>query len=181
VTLSFTPIVSGPFTGSITVDTDVGAVEVPMSGSAGPPGNLQITPSSLDFGQVSLGDTATRSFTVQNTGGVRITLTKSKPPGSGVGFGADSQLAEGTNVDPGASQTLQVHFTPDHAGPAQDQWVITADDGNGPQTVLLSGNGGTGSGGTGSATGGCGTPGPVALWPLLTLLPWAFRRRREAR
>jgi len=181
VTMSFTPVVSGPFTGSITVDTDVDPVEVPMSGSAGPPGNLQITPSSLDFGQVSVGDTVTRSFTVQNTGGVRITLTKSKPPGSSVGFGADSQLAEGTTVDPGASQTLQVHFTPDHAGPAQDQWVITADDGNGPQTVLLSGNGGTGSGGTGSATGGCGTPGPVALWPLLTLLPWAFRRRPEAR
>jgi iron transport multicopper oxidase len=173
LTLAFAPTQTGTFTDSITVVTDVGSVQVPMSGSGGVPGNLQITPGALDFGQVSVGMTATRNFTIQNTGGVRITLTKSKPPGSDIGFGADSQLSEGTTVDPGASQSLQVHFTPAKVGPAQDQWVLTADDGNGPQTLLL-----TGSGGMSRASGGCGTPGPLALWPLLTLLPWALRRRR---
>jgi uncharacterized protein (TIGR03382 family) len=175
VTLSFAPTDAGTFTDSIVVDCDVGSLEVPMSGSAAPPGNLQISPQSLDFGQVSVGSTATRTFTIQNTGGSRITLTKSKPPASGAGFASDSDLPEGTTVDPGASQTLQVHFSPTRVGAAQDQWVITANDGNGARALLL-----TGRGSETGAHGGCGTPGPLGSWPWSALLAWAALRRRRS-
>ena len=116
------------------------------------------------------------AFTVKNTGGSRVTVTKSKPPGLNVGFEALDSLQEGATIDPGATRTLHLQFAPQTPGSAADQWVINADGAQGILTVGLHGQGQTGS--SGSSSSGCSTTGAAALWPLLALLPWAALRRR---
>jgi uncharacterized protein (TIGR03382 family) len=127
---------------------------------------------------VALGQSKVLSFQITNTGGSRVTVTKSKPPGLAVGFTNQDTLQEGTTIDAGQTQTLHVQFAPTKAGPAADHWVINADGNQGVLTLPLSGTGGS-SGSGSDPSKGCSSPGGgVALWPMLMLLPWLLRRRR---
>ena len=180
VTLTFAPSVVGDYQDDLTVDTDQGSVVTHLTGSAGTVGLLQLSTSLLDFGDVRLGQTAKKSFTLHNGGGSRLRVNKSQPPGLAVGFTAGVQLPEGTTLDPNQDLTLEVDFTPTSAGPEQDRWVITADDGQGPQQLMVKGTGVTGSGETGKS--GCTSAGgTVAWWASLLLAPLLLRRRRAPR
>lgn len=141
VTATFAPTAVGLFTGELEVATSAGIVEVPVSGSAGTPGRLEITPSTIAFGPVVAGSSAAATFRLTNTGGSALTITKSKPPASGTGFAATTSLVEGTTVLAGASLTQTVRFAPEPLGARSDAWLITADDGSGPHTVTLTGTG----------------------------------------
>jgi len=179
VTLQFAPTEGGDFTDDLTVDTDQGSVEVHLTGTAGSAGQLQLSTMLLDFGEVQVGQTAKKSFTLHNGGESRLRVNKSQPPGLAIGFTAAVQLPEGTTLDPDQDLPLEVDFTPAAAGPAQDRWVITADDGQGPQQVMVKGSGVTGSGNGGTGTSGCTTAGvAMGWWPFLLLAPWLLRRRR---
>ncbi|HET9038186.1 MAG TPA: choice-of-anchor D domain-containing protein, partial [Myxococcaceae bacterium] len=178
VTIQFAPTQEGQFEDELVLATDQGAVAVPMTGTSADIGVLQLSTTALDFGQLRVGDTTQRSFTITNVGGTRLRVNKSQPPGLEIGFEAMNQLPEGTTLDPGASMSLQVSFTPPKNGPAEDRWLITADDGQGPQEVALRGTGGEQS----SDTGGCSAPGTgLGWWPSMLLLPWLLRRRRAPR
>ena len=174
VTLTFAPTDGGDFADDLTVDTDQGSVAVHLTGSAGSAGQLQLSTPLIDFGDVPVGQTGKKSFTLHNGGQSRLRVNKSQPPGLAVGFTAAVQLPEGTTLDPGADMTLEVDFTPPVAGPAQDRWIITADDGQGPQQVVVKGNGGTGEGKSGCASAG----GSMGWWTGLLLAPLLLRRRR---
>jgi hypothetical protein len=181
VTLQFAPTAAGDYQDALTVDTDQGSVEVNLTGTAASAGALQLSTTLLDFGQVQVGQTAKKSFTVHNGGGSRLRVNKSQPPGLSIGFTAGVQLPEGTTIDPDQDLVLEVDFTPASPGAAQDRWVITADDDQGPQQVVVKGTGVTGSsnGGTGSGTSGCTATGAaMGWWTSLLLAPWLLRRRR---
>jgi hypothetical protein len=176
VTVSFTPTATGDFVSELTVATDVAAfpLQVPMSGTAGTVGKIEISPTSLDFGQVKLGQTVRKSFIISNAGGSRISVNKSQPPGGGMGFAAVVQLPEGSTIDPGDSRTLEVSFTPTAVGSVEDRWVLTADDDQGLQEVQFRGSGQAKSGAVDS---GCSSAGGLWPWCVVLLLPWALRRR----
>jgi hypothetical protein len=140
VTLSFDPTATGAFSDQIELETTGGNVAVGLSGSAGQPGNLQIAAETNDFGQIAVGASATRSFTVTNTGGTTVTITKSKPP-SGGAFNATTTLAEGSTIAAGASVTESVTFAPTAAGPASGTWAINGDDSSGLHEVGFTGTG----------------------------------------
>jgi Abnormal spindle-like microcephaly-assoc'd, ASPM-SPD-2-Hydin len=181
VTLQFAPTAAGDYQDALTVDTDQGSVEVNLTGTAASAGELQLSTTLLDFGQVQVGQTAKKSFTVHNGGGSRLRVNKSQPPGLSIGFTAGVQLPEGTTLDPDQDLVLEVDFTPASPGAAQDRWVITADDDQGPQQVVVKGTGvtGSGNGGTGSGTSGCTATGAaMGWWMSLLLAPWLLRRRR---
>jgi hypothetical protein len=169
VTVSFAPTETGEFIDQLVVTADVGPpLIIPMSATSGLIGNLEISPRDHDFGQVKLGQTAQRSFIISNTGGSRLTVNKSQPPGGGVGFAAVVDLPEGSTLEPGASQTLEVAFTPRNAGSVEDRWVLTADDDQGLQEVHFRGSG--------AGDGGCSSAGGLWPWAALFLLPWTWRR-----
>jgi MYXO-CTERM domain-containing protein len=108
-----------------------------------------------------------------------VTVTKSKPPGTGVGFTNTDNLQEGSTIGPGKTRTLHVQFQPQQAGPATDHWTINADGDQGVLTLELTGTGVGASGGDPSK--GCSSTGAgAALWPLLGLIPLALRRRRPS-
>lgn len=80
ITVTFKPTEVGAFTDEIGLETTGGNRAVGLSGSAGLSGALQISSEAIDYGQVTVGGTAARTFTVTNTGGTDVTITKSKPP-----------------------------------------------------------------------------------------------------
>jgi len=174
-TVLFAPTQAGQFDDQLVLVTDQGAVEVPMSGVSASEGKLQLSTATLDFGQVRVGDTAQQSFTISNGGGTRLRVNKSQPPGLSIGFAAVNQLPEGTTLDPGADMNLTVSFTPPQLGQAQDRWLITADDDQGPQTVEVTG---TGVEPLTAKASGCSAAGAVPVAPL-ALLPWLLLRRRR--
>jgi iron transport multicopper oxidase len=140
VTVTFHPTSEGAFQNEFGMETTGGNGIVPVSGSAGPPGALKITTEKNEYGEVAVGQTAARSFTITNTGGTNVSITKSKPPGGGQ-FAATTSLAEGTTIVPGETLTETVAFKPTAPGPASDVWVINGNDTTGLHEVSFSGIG----------------------------------------
>jgi iron transport multicopper oxidase len=193
VTVTFAPTAQGNFQDNLTLASSAGPVVVPLSGATVMAGRLDVNPLALDFGAVPIGVTVTRSFSLSNGGGQRLTITHSKPPASGVGF-TGSPLPEGTSLAPGQTMAASVTFAPTAVGTATDHWDLNSDGTEGPQTVVFSGIGaaaipagtdagistdaGTG-GGAPAAKGGCTSAAGPVLWPLLLLVGWLLRPRRD--
>ncbi|KAA9154184.1 choice-of-anchor D domain-containing protein [Amycolatopsis acidicola] len=145
VTVTYTPE-NGTDTGTtqnsqLVVNSDQGSVTVPITGVA-LTGKAQLTlePSVLDFHTVPVGQSATMSFTVSNTGTIPMQITKAKAPAGVFSVASADQLPEGLPISPGAEVTVKVTFTPTDANPATSAYEITADDGSTAQTVTLQGN-----------------------------------------
>jgi hypothetical protein len=142
VTVTYHPTGEGSFHDEVGLETTGGNGAVPVSGSAGPPGVLKITSEKNEFGEVAVGSTATKSFTISNVGGTNVSITKSKPP-SGGEFAATTTLPEGTTIAPGQTLTEKVTFTPTAGGAASGLWAINGDDSTGLHEVTFSGLGTT--------------------------------------
>ena len=141
VSISFSPTVSGPFLDGFTLASDTGgAATVDLSGTAGTPAQLQVTPVTLDYGPIAVDQSATQSFVVTNTGGTPLTITKSKPPGEGQ-FAATTQLAEGSTLQSGQSVTESVTFTPTASGTFTDSWPLNGSGNSVLTTVTFEGSG----------------------------------------
>jgi iron transport multicopper oxidase len=177
VTLTFAPTVVGDYQDDLRVETDQGSVVAHMTGSGGTVGLLQLSTPLLDFGDVKVGQTAKKSFTIHNGGGSTLRVNKSQPPGLAIGFTAGVQLPEGTTLGPNQDLTLEVDFTPPATGPAQDRWIITADDGQGPQQLAVKGTGVTGSP---QLLGSCTTAGGTAGWWGAFLMALLLLRRKRS-
>jgi iron transport multicopper oxidase len=140
VTVTFEPTLAGAFNSEIGLDTTGDDEAVGLSGSAGAPGALAIANEAIEYGQVLVGSSESRSFTITNTGGTAVELTKSKPPIGGA-FTASTSLPEGTTLAPGESLTETVEFTPTAPGPASAVWPINGKDTTGLHEVKFSGEG----------------------------------------
>ena len=140
VNVTFSPTTPGTYTGSLEIDSNGGNIVVGITGNSTTPSVLQITPSSLSFGSVAVGHTATQTFTLTNVGGSALTVTKSKPPVLGP-FTATSTLPEGTTIAAGASTTETVTFTPSAANSTSDAWVLNVNDNLGVRSVGFTGRG----------------------------------------
>jgi hypothetical protein len=138
LTVQFAPTVDGNFTGSVTIQSSStgGALAIPLSGAAGAAPQLVIAPLSLDYGYVPSGTSRSMSFTVSNTGGTNLTITKSKPPVASI-FVATTSLPEGTVIAPGSSLTETVSATPTSSGSFSDVWTINGDDGGAARVVTF--------------------------------------------
>ncbi len=97
VQAAFEPTAEGNFEGELTLHTSAGDSSVALAGVAGKQGVLKITPETLEYGNVPAGSTISKSFTLTNTGGTNVTITKSKPPIGGE-FSATTTLSEGTTI-----------------------------------------------------------------------------------
>ncbi len=140
ITVTFDPTAPGTFSDQIGLDTSGGDGAIGLSGSAGLPGALQISSEKNEYGEVLVGKSASKSFTITNTGGTNVTITKSKPPVGGA-FTATTSLPEGTTIEPGEVVTETVTFTPTGAGAASGVWEINGEDTTGLHEVQFSGTG----------------------------------------
>ena len=141
VSVSFAPAKKGTATGSITVTSDdpkSPTVNVQGTGvSSGGGTTLTISPSSLDFGNVKVGTTASLQTTLTATGG-SVTISSDSTNSSEFSI---TGLALPVTLASGKSVQATIQFTPNASGNATGKAGFVSDAGNSPTLVNLTGTG----------------------------------------
>ena len=135
VFVTFTPTGVGPKTGTLTVTSSaLGSPHAaPLSGTGV---DVVFSPSSLSFGDVHVGATATRTTTFTNNSPNPVNIASIAPS---TGYSAQSSC--GASVAPGASCSLDVTFAPFIPGLNPGALIVTDDAVGSPHAVALSGRG----------------------------------------
>ncbi|HUI42437.1 MAG TPA: FG-GAP-like repeat-containing protein [Terriglobia bacterium] len=138
VSVTFTPTMAGTNTGtlSITDGAPTSPQIVSLSGTATAP-IVGLSPASLTFSTQTIGTTSpAQTVTLTNTGDGALEIDS---------VTASAQFAEtntcGASLDPNASCTISVTFTPTARGTQSGTLTLTDNASDSPQTVSLSGTG----------------------------------------
>ncbi|MFC1544615.1 choice-of-anchor D domain-containing protein [Gemmatimonadota bacterium] len=142
ITVTFAPLTTGIKSATITIlsnDPDEPSVTVSLSGTGTvPPGpEINLTSSSVPIGDVSIGGSATGTFTIENQGTLNLTVSSIT---SDDGFFTVSPAS--AIILPGQNQLVTVTFTPTNAGNQSANITVASDDSDEPSlTVSATGNG----------------------------------------
>jgi hypothetical protein len=98
--------------------------------------SLAVSPASLNFGNVQVGNTTSLTTSVTNNGNSNVTI--SGVTATGTGYTA-SGVTSGLILSPSQSVTLTVAFTPTAIGSASGSVSIASNATNSPTTISLSG------------------------------------------
>jgi len=115
LSVTFTPTTLGWAGGTITFTSNatVKTLVLELGGSGADSDGITASPSTISFGQVSLGNTSTKSVVLTNDRTWKITLSKILTTGSAFSM---STMTLPMTLDPGQSVTLEVSFTPQSTG-----------------------------------------------------------------
>jgi hypothetical protein len=112
----FRPPSPGNFSGQLSLSTDdpdAPVVTVTLTGVGTQPGAVRVSPSSLDFGRVGEGQSATLPLTVQSLGPADLYLDAlSVAPGTPNAFGFVGSVRTPAVLQAGAQLSLAIHFSP---------------------------------------------------------------------
>jgi len=137
----FKPVVVGKTTGTITLLSDARNPKLIMNvwgtGVAVNGATLGVSPSSLNFGSVTVGTSANLRLTLSASNGA-VTISSAKVNSSEFAL---SGLALPVTIAAGQSVTAKVVFTPSVSGTASANLTLTSDATNSPTTVPLTGVG----------------------------------------
>jgi hypothetical protein len=125
--IAFSPV-NPEDAGSVVVlsdDPESPSVEVPLSGAA-LVGELAVLPNPLDFGDVPLGCSQSKSVTVQNVGSVDLTIDSMVPIGDDA-FGADWDFDLPLRLAAGESLEVPLIYAPDDLEEDEAEVWITSD------------------------------------------------------
>ena len=138
VGVTFTPSALGGATGTLSfADSAINSPQmVSLSGTGTAP--VTLSTISISFGTISVASSA-RSVTLTNAQSVALTFTSIGVTGP---FAIASNTC-GASINAGASCTVGVTFTPTATGTATGTLTFTDSSPNSPQTVNLSGSGGS--------------------------------------
>jgi Abnormal spindle-like microcephaly-assoc'd, ASPM-SPD-2-Hydin len=139
IQVTFQPAQTGSRSGQLSVSVNIlgGALSVAMSGTGETPGVVNLSPGTIDFGQVEVGSTSKPlPITAENGGETPVAIRSITVSGPFV-LAANSC---GTTGLPGKTDCqLQVEFAPTAAGPATGALILVDDAGT--QSVQLKGTG----------------------------------------
>jgi hypothetical protein len=139
--LAFTPTTPGNASASLTIASNSPQSLAPIS-LAGVAEkvvvSLQITPSTINFGNQNLQTMVAKNVTLQNTGDVNLTISGVTASGSGFGY---SYLSPGVTLSPNQQVTFQVWFRPQSNGSALGTVSILSASLTSPESISLSGEG----------------------------------------
>ncbi len=118
------------------------AISVGCGGGSGthqdvPAGQLAVSPSSLDFGKVAVGDKATKTGTLK-AGNSRVTVTSADWSGEGYSV---SGIAFPLTVAAGQSVSFTVTFAPQKGGSSSGNISFLSDASNSPNREAFSASG----------------------------------------
>ena len=144
-TLSFTPTVAGNAAATLKIASNavnsVAAVSLAGTGEK-VVAAVQVNPSAINFGTLTLQTTSTKNVTLQNSGDVNITLSGITVVGAGFGY---TNLSPGYSLAPNQSVTFQVWFKPTVKGSASGTLSLLSANLSSPETMSLSGTGASSS------------------------------------
>src|SRR5580700_6347378 len=136
----FSPTTAGAASGSVSITSTASNpnLSIPLSGTGVTQGTLTANPTSLAFGNVQDGSSATLSETLTNTGGSSLTISAASASGTGFSL---SGLSLPVTLTAGQSTSFSVKFAPTAAGAATGSVTITSNGSNPSLSIALSGTG----------------------------------------
>ena len=139
--LQFQPTAAGNRPGQLTVASSDGSVTAvaTLDGTGLAPGSLSLMPSSVAFGTVATGSSASSSVTVTNSGGV--TVHPNAISASGDFSVTGGSCMAGSAIAPSSSCTVSVAFSPSANGSRSGVLTIMSDGTPGTATADLAGVG----------------------------------------
>ena len=142
ISVTFTPSASGSRTASVSVaDSASGSPQTVSLSGTGTAALVSLSPTSLPFGNQSVGATSTaQTVTLSNTGNAALSITSLALTGTNASDFAQSNTC-GSSLAAGANCTIAVMFTPSIAGTEAASLSIADNASGSPQTVSLSGAG----------------------------------------
>jgi hypothetical protein len=147
ITVAFTPTTTGPKATTLRLandDQDESLVDVALSGTGSVLSpEISVTPASHNYGTQGVGSSVTQSFTISNTGTGDLTVGASTLTGPNASEFAFVSGQAGFTIAPGATNVIQVRFTPTTQAPKSATLTIPNNDADeNPVIVNLSGAGG---------------------------------------
>jgi len=144
ISVTFAPTASGSRTGAVTLtDNATGSPQTVSLSGAGTAAVASLSPTSLTFASQAVGATsAPQTVTLNNTGNAALTLTSIALSGTSASDFAQTNNC-GSSVTAGANCTINVTFTPAASGTRTAAVTLTDNATGSPQTVSLSGTGGS--------------------------------------
>jgi hypothetical protein len=138
--VQFAPAETGAMTGNVTITSDGAnpSLNIPVSGTGVAPGTLSANPTSLSFGSVQVGNTASLSETLTNTGGSAVTILQANVTGAGFSI---TGLTLPTTLNSNQSVTFTAKFAPTAPGAVSGNLAILSDGSNSTLNIGLSGTG----------------------------------------
>lgn len=146
LTVTFAPGDLGDRSATLTItsdDEDEGTLEVPLSGTGVLLPDIEVTPLSLDFGEVFIGASEDLEVTITNAGEGPLTVSEIGGADTlDAPFTIAAETCTAAPVDPGAGCVVTVHFQPAADGAFDDTFSIASDDPDeAVVTVEVSGSG----------------------------------------
>jgi hypothetical protein len=138
VTASFAPTAAGTVSGSITVSSNAtnSPLVISVSGT-GTQAALSANPSSINFGNIAVGNTSTVNVTLKNTGTASLNITSASASGTGFSM---STLSPQT-LAPQATVAFTVTFGPTATGTVSGSVSVGSTAPGSPLVIGLSGTG----------------------------------------
>jgi hypothetical protein len=136
----FAPQAAGSVSGNLALTNDGASspLNIALSGTAVPAGDLTGNPTSLSFGSVQVGANQTQTETLKNSGGENLTISQATISGTGFSY---TGLSLPLTLAPNQSTTFGVVFTPTSAGAGNGILSITAGGSSTTLDIALSGTG----------------------------------------
>ena len=144
VTVRFTPVTTGDKTATMRIssnDPDEANTDVALSGRGILVADISLSPSSKNFGNVTLGQSVTQTFTISNSGSASLSVSSTSIVGTHANQFNINSGGGSFSLAPGASRNLVVEFEPDETGAKNATLRIASNDPNeNPKDAALSGN-----------------------------------------
>jgi len=139
IQIQFAPTSTGAVNGSLTIVSDASNSPLAISlTGAGTQSGLTISPSTLTFGNVLVGQSGTQSVKLTNGGNSNLTINLATVAGNGFGI---SGLSLPTTLTGGQSLSFNVQFAPTTSGAATGSITFTDNAPGSPQVVTMVGTG----------------------------------------
>jgi hypothetical protein len=138
-TAQFAPTTVGAVAGSVLITSTASnpTTSIALSGT-GVQGNLTANPTSINFGSLLVGDSASVSVTLRNSGTASVAVSQGSATGTGFSI---TGLAAPQTLTAGQSTSFTAKFSPTTAGNATGSISILSNAPGSPLVIALSGSG----------------------------------------
>lgn len=137
--VTFSPKAAGVVSSTVLMTNTSATLGIPVIGSGVAAAHtVSANPTSLSFGNVAIGSTASRSVTLTSAGNSSVAISAVSTAGKGLIVGG---LGSGVTLNPGQSVSFSVEFAPTAVGSLAGSVTLTSNAENSPTTIDVSGSG----------------------------------------